>query len=295
MSMYVGVNDKARKITKAYVGVNGVARKIKAGYVGVNGVARKIYSSGLVLKSFSSATDEEITAMLTAVRNGTITYQDLVNVGWTVGATRYVSLSAMAATGVSESHRQQTQQWVILHGRNFFDLNDGSKNLFVVGLKNYLSASDANEFPGENGKMNNSTTNVGGWNSCIRRTWCNNVFKNAIPAEELNWFKQFKVKTTGGNKSSSIITSIDWFTLPSRAEVFGGSNPTYTPDAEGTTVLDYYSNSSNRVKSYNGVKRFWWLRSSALWSDEYFLDVERGELSNMDPNYAEALSPFGCF
>lgn len=39
--MYIGVNDKARKVKSAYVGVNGVARKAKLGYVGVNGVARQ--------------------------------------------------------------------------------------------------------------------------------------------------------------------------------------------------------------------------------------------------------------
>lgn len=38
----VGVNGKARKITKGYVGVNGKARKIIKVYMGVNGKARKI-------------------------------------------------------------------------------------------------------------------------------------------------------------------------------------------------------------------------------------------------------------
>lgn len=37
---YIGVNNKARKVTDAYVGFNGKARKVKKAYIGVDGVAR---------------------------------------------------------------------------------------------------------------------------------------------------------------------------------------------------------------------------------------------------------------
>ena len=47
-SMYVGVDNLARKIKKAYVGIDGVARKIKKAYVGVNGIARSIMSTDLL-------------------------------------------------------------------------------------------------------------------------------------------------------------------------------------------------------------------------------------------------------
>lgn len=43
LSLYVGVNERARKVTDLYVGVNGRARKVTAIYVGVNGRARKIF------------------------------------------------------------------------------------------------------------------------------------------------------------------------------------------------------------------------------------------------------------
>lgn len=39
-AMYVGVDNKARKVKKMYVGVDGVAREAKKGYVGVSNVAR---------------------------------------------------------------------------------------------------------------------------------------------------------------------------------------------------------------------------------------------------------------
>lgn len=40
---YVGIADKARRITDIYVGVNDTARKVKKAYVGVNGVARLFF------------------------------------------------------------------------------------------------------------------------------------------------------------------------------------------------------------------------------------------------------------
>lgn len=44
--IYIGVDDKARKVTKAYIGVDGVARKILKGYIGdANGKARLFYSA----------------------------------------------------------------------------------------------------------------------------------------------------------------------------------------------------------------------------------------------------------
>ena len=262
--------------------------------VKITGVA--IVVDPVTVKSFSEATDAEITDILTALRAGVITYNELVSAGWTVGAERPVHLSAMESTGVGESHVAQDQTWVILHGKDFFDLDDGGKNLFVVGLKNFL----ANGTTGEGGYMNVSNTNSGGWNSCARRTWCNNIFKNAIPSEELNWFKQFKVKASNGSKSTSVTESTDYFTLPSRAEVFGGSNTIYTPNDEGITALNYYTTSSHRVKTAgdSGSAGSWWLRSPSVSHSDRFCYVYSNGTLNTDSaksNYSNfCLAPFGC-
>lgn len=44
--VYVGVDEKARRIKKIYVGANGVAREVKAVYVGVDNKARLCWSNG---------------------------------------------------------------------------------------------------------------------------------------------------------------------------------------------------------------------------------------------------------
>lgn len=249
----------------------------------------------VTVKSFSSATDAEITSMLTAVRNGGISYQDLVDAGWTVGAERTIQLSSMDNTYVGETHAAQNRTFVILHGKDFFDLADGGKNLFVVGLKNVMAYGGLPE----TGKMNSNYTNSGGWDQCQRRQWCNITFKNAIPLEELNWFKQFNVKTSIGSKSTSVITSTDWFSLPSRAEVFGGSNTAYTPDDEGITALDYYLDADHRLKHVgdsSSTATGYWLRSPRVNSATGFcMTTLSGSLSDYVASNSVGLSPFGCF
>ena len=47
--VYIGVDDKARKVGKLYVGVDGIARKVKKAYVGVNNVAQLIYEDAIII------------------------------------------------------------------------------------------------------------------------------------------------------------------------------------------------------------------------------------------------------
>ncbi len=46
-TMYVGVDDKARKVKKMYTGVDDVARQVKKAYIGVGGVARPFFSGDI--------------------------------------------------------------------------------------------------------------------------------------------------------------------------------------------------------------------------------------------------------
>lgn len=46
--IYVGVDNKARKVKNIYVGVDDKARKVKAAYVGVGGVARQVWPTSRI-------------------------------------------------------------------------------------------------------------------------------------------------------------------------------------------------------------------------------------------------------
>lgn len=240
-----------------------------------------------IVKSFAQATDEEITIMLGLHYAGII---DLTNY-WAVGDERPVHLSAMEANGVGESHVAQDQTLVILHGPDMFDLSDGGKNTFVIGLKNMLN----NGTTREGGYINSTNTNVGGWNSSARRPWCDNVFKAALPAEVQKWFKKFKYKVSAGNKSTTIETLENYFTLPAEIEVFG--TKTYSVDGEGTQ-FDYYKTTANR-KKYPGDSSTsataWWERSPNASTTASFCNVNiNGDATATYATAAYGLAPFGC-
>lgn len=223
----------------------------------------------LKIVTFAGGTDAEIAKMIQAHYNNKINVSDY----WAVGDTRTVSLSAMSATGVGESHRAQTVQLVILdfeHDDLATAINGHSKAAVSIGLKYCLmDASNAlNPVNGggntENGYMNSSATNAGGWKNCARRAWCNNVFFAALPSTWQSMVKIVNKKSgTGGGSSSGTEITADKIFLAAEIEIFGSR--TYSVDGEGTQYQYYKNATANRYKmpkwgsSY--VSNIYWERS----------------------------------
>ena len=218
--------------------------------------------------------------MVAAADAGQINLSDY----WHEGDTRAVRLSSMPATGVGESHAAQSVQFV-LSDPGHFTLASGKPCNFVVNMRDCLK---------EPGYMNSSNTTYGGWNGCARRTWCNNVFRNAIPSGLRPAFKQFKTRAAIGTGTASI-TSTDWFALPSEMEVFGRvTYANYSAESKNTQ-LNYYKTSSNRVKNVNGSTVWWWERSPYDRTSGAFCMVEDdGHASGIAAGSTSWLSPFGC-
>ena len=249
-----------------------------------------------VLKPFSTATDQELSAMINGYYNGTISLADIQSV-WSVGDTRTVDLSAMSATEAGESHRAQTIEMVILdfdHDTLTTPINGKTKALITIETKNCLRdatvADDDGKSNTENGYMNDSDTNVGGWTSCKRRTWCNNVFYNALPAGLKSMIKQVNKLTSAGNRSETINTDADYIFLPSEIEIFGSR--TYSRAGEGTQY-EYYKTASNRYKlpkwSSSYVSSIWRERSPRGTDAANFCLFNAGG----DANYSGASRAYG--
>ena len=205
----------------------------------------------LKIVTFAGGTDVEIAKMIQAHYNNKINISDY----WAVGDTRSVSLSAMSATGVGESHRAQTVKLVILgfdHDDLTTAINGHSKAAVSVGLKDCLmdasNASNPTNGSGntENGYMNSTATNVGGWKSSARRTWCNNVFFTALPSVWQSMVKTVNKKVSVGNNSSTIETVQDKIFLAAEIEIFGST--TYSFSGEGTQYQYYKNATANRYK-----------------------------------------------
>ena len=242
--------------------------------------------------SWTNGTDEEIANMVAAADAGMINLTDY----WAVGDERSVSLSAMSATGVGESHVAQTVTMVLMNagGKTIANATPSGRTTcsFIVGMKNGL----ANGTTAETGYINSSDTISGGWESCARRTWCNNVFRNAIPSALRDIFKQHLNITSGGS-SNTITTSTDYFALPAEKEVFG-SVTFANPNVESNlTQFEYYKTSANRVKKRgdSGSANGWWERSLYSGSSSYFCNVGSGGGAGYGTaSTTYMLAPFGC-
>ena len=218
----------------------------------LNKTVISIELSLLKIVAFATGTDEEIAKMIEAHYNNKINIADY----WAVGDIRTVHLSAMAATGVSESHREQDVQFVIgdfNHDDLTTPINGHTKAAMTLLQKDCLmdAANASNPVNGsgnkENGHMNSSATNAGGWKNCARRAWCNNVFFAALPSTWQSMVKIVNKKSgTGGGSSSGTEITADKIFLAAEIEIFGSI--TYSVDGEGTQYQYYKNATANRYK-----------------------------------------------
>ena len=241
--------------------------------------------------SWADGTDEEIVAMVAAADAGKINLADY----WSVGDERQVTLSAMDATGVGESHAEQTVTLVLMH-QGGYELADGSTCNFVVGQKNGLA---------ETGYMNSTNTNSGSWDGSARRVWCNSTYYNAYPETLKPIFKQFKTITAETYDGTTLKTSIDYFALPAEREVFGAgygySGNGYANDTEAACTdifqFNYYKTSANRIKKQgdSGSANNWWKRSPSPYASNRFCVVNSDGYAYINSaSSSRLLAPFGC-
>ena len=240
--------------------------------------------------SWANGTDAQVKAMLDVAYANNIDLSQF----WSVGDERTVALSSMAATGVGESHAAQNITLVLMN-RGGKTLSDGTTACqFIVGQKQIFNYS-ANSL--EAGYMNSSDTNTGGWSSSARRTWCNNVYYNAMPSTLQPIFKQFTNTTgVGGGATSGLQTTTDYFALPAEKEIFGSSTYSQSDEAAALTQFTYYATSVNRIKYYSSSDAYyWWERSPRSGGSDRFCIVGAGGSADRgNASGAVGLAPFGC-
>ena len=233
----------------------------------------------LKIVSWADGTDEEVAAMVAAADAGKLNLSD----HWHVGDERTVQLSAMSATGVGESHAEQTVQ-MVLTDPGHYTLASGQPCHFVVVQKDCLK---------ETGAMSSFVTNSG-WNDCSRRTWCNSVYRNAIPATLRPIFKQFTTYAANGTGPSSVASS-DYFALFSEKEVFGRVTYANSSAESKNSQLTWFKTSSNRIKRTSGSANYWWERSHDSGASNFFCIVtNRGYADWINAVNSYGLAPFGC-
>ena len=262
--------------------------KYPNGGIGYDGFYYELYGQPVKIVTWADGTDEEIVEMVAAADRGEINLSDY----WAVGQERKVTTKSIGAGAVDETQKSQEVTLVLM--------NNGGKELstavesgrtecsFIVGLKNCLKTA---------GRMNLTDTNVGGWKSCKRRTWCNNTFKNAIPSTLLPIFKKFKNLSGKGNGiTEGTDETIDLFALPAEIEVFGTNR--LSVSGEGTQ-FQWYKTAANRKKKVGdsgSIQPYWWERSPYTQYSESFCGVmgSDGSSTAIGAINPHGISPFGC-
>ena len=263
-----------------------------------------------LMYSFETCTDQQLADMLESYYNGAYDAADIATLKSTympIGAKRSISLSAMAATGVSESHHADSYQFTIIGHEhdNLKTPSSGGKTKAFLTLqtdrilyKNTTDATYSSNYPAiadEGGYMEPTNTNVNGWKNCPRRTWCNDVFLAALPAAIQSLVKTVNKLTSAGNQSATIDTTEDDVFLLSEIEIFG--TVTNSKAGEGSQY-EYYQTASNICKkpSYTSyASANWWERSPYASNATHFCDVDaNGTASYYDASGASGLAPAFC-
>lgn len=261
---------------------------------------------------FATATDAQLAAMLNSYYNGYYDASEITTLKTTylpVGAKRSIALSAMAATGVSESHHADNYDVVII-GQEHDDLSTaiGSKTkaLLTVQLDRILYKNTTDEtytssspsVADEGGYMNDTATNVGGWSSCLRRTWCNDVFYAALPTTLRSCIKPVNKLTGAGNQLTTIVTTQDKVFLLSAVEV--QSTGTAAADGEGSRY-EYFNTSNNRKKkpSYmqagaTSSSSVWWTRSPQISNSKSFVHRKGTNTGTATADNPKGICPAFC-
>ena len=199
------------------------------------------------LVSFSTGTDDEITAMIEGFYNNKLTLDDIKSV-WSVGDTRDIYINAMDGIESTESHHADTYSFVILdfeHDDLAEEINGHTKALITIQTVDVLHSAGITYMEGdvELGKMSLSIdSTVSGWTTCTRRTWCNNVFKKALPEYIQNLNKLVNIISIKGDNTST--TTNDYVFLIDANE----ANALYQGLSNNPfTVYSYYKDNSDRI------------------------------------------------
>lgn len=243
----------------------------------------------LKIVAFADGTDAEIEKMIEAHYAGKINISDY----WAVGDKRTIHHNAMDATGVSESHRANDYAYVIIgieHDDLVTAINGKTKAAITIQTERMLYLDTTTEYNAsynashECGYINGSSTNSGGWEDCVRRTWCNNVYKKCLPTYIQNMMKQVKKLTSAGSRSSTIKISNDYAFLPSEIEIFGSTTHSFA--GEGKQYQYFKNATANRYKKprYSSayVSGQYWTRSPYSSGSDSFCGVGRGGSANAD-------------
>lgn len=219
------------------------------------------------------------------------------NVGqnyWAVGDCKEVTMNGKISDGLTLTNYTA---WVYIIGFNHNVEKEGNGIAFL-GFKTAQtggtdiclvdSGYSAAHTSGTWFNMNNSNTNVGGWEACLMRKNIMPLIKAAFPADLRAAIKTSTIFTAPNTGNIALTATQDDVFLLAEYEVYGeqGIETKYTQEPTYLKQYAYYSAGNSRVKyKHNAIsdRADWWARSP------YFNDADR---FRMIGEYGTSGSPF---
>ena len=160
-----------------------------------------------------------------------------------------------------------TDYQIDIIGKNHDDYADGSgKAPLTFQMHNSYGTAYA---------MNSTSTNVGGWKECAMRNTHLPAILALMPAEVQSGIRAVSKITLSRDTSGipTMDTTSDKLFLLSEVEVFNSTEN--SASGEGSQYA-YYGASGSTVKTLNGARTSWWLRSPMRTSDYSFCASSAG-------------------
>lgn len=178
------------------------------------------------------------------------------NYGWQLGDTKSITLSTNEVIDVQ----------IIGFNHDVLSSDHSSKAGITLQMVDLLPTRY---------KMNNSSSNAGGWNASAMRTTTLPAIKLTLPSGLQSVLKMVDKKAANGGSTnySATVTSSDDLFLLSTIEIFGFAYGAQDGANEGTQYEYWVGKSADdRIKRYTGTTTAtnWWLRSSLSSSTSNF-------------------------
>ena len=248
-----------------------------------NGFWYEICNTPAKVVTWAGGTDAELLAMITEAQKGYLKLSDY----WAIGDVRTIPVTAMSATGVGESQSAQNVQIVITEfgGKT---LEDGSECILQYDFKDCLSTA---------GYINSSNNNTGGYESCARKTWLDNICFAALPVWLRSASRRFKTQTYNGGTTNTINTGVHNLALRTEGEIFGARVYSHANELAANSQITYYKTTSNRVKKLgiDGSASSWWTGSAHHnVSSNWCIVTASGGNERQGCSMTAGIAPYGC-
>ena len=221
---------------------------------------------------------------------------------WAVGDCKQITMNGKVSDGLTLT---DYTAWVYIIGFNHNAEREGNgiafqgfkatKNGTPVCLTD--SGYKVNQTSGTWFNMNNSQTNVGGWQGSLMRKNVMPLIKAAFPSDLQAVIKPSTIFTAPNTGNIELTATEDEVFLLAEYELFGKRTNASTQEPNYLKQYAYYSAGNSKVKykhNETGTAAGWWERSPNFGNSNSFCDVAAsGNVSFYYANKSYGVSP--CF